>query len=153
MSLIFIHWRRICIVIGVALASLLLVGVFFYIAHAQPLLVVQASTVKYLIISPASAERGVKIPMLEVHIANNGLMLLRGATVISNSFGVIQVSMKWGFADFVWRVQTTSGTKFFTSKGEKETEDDIAIGDIVTVTGILISSGEEPTIVAQFMSE
>ena len=92
-------------------------------------------------------------PMREIHIANNGLMLLRGATVVSNSFGVIRVSMKWGFADFTWQIHTAPGTKFFTSKGEKETVEDIAAGDTVTVTGMLTGNGEEPTIVAEFVSE
>ena len=92
-----------------------------------------------------------KTPMLEMHIANNGLVLLRGARVISNSRGTIRVALAWGSGDFAWKVETDSGTEFLTTEGAKLSLGDIDIGDIVTVTGTLKSSGAEPVLEANYI--
>lgn len=92
-------------------------------------------------------------PIREVHIANTGLMLLRGATVISNSNGVIRVGMEWGSADFTWTLNTDSSTKYLTARGQKQAVEDIAVGDFVTVTGMLAKSGAEPKIDADYVRE
>ena len=92
-------------------------------------------------------------PMREVHIANSGLTLLRGATVISISRDSIRVALAWGSANFTWTVETGYNTKFLTSKGAKETIEDIRVGDVITVTGTLKSSGAEPVVEADFVRE
>lgn len=91
--------------------------------------------------------------MLEVHIANNGLMLLRGARVLSISGSTIHVGMSWGSSDFTWAVETNYNTTFLTSKGEKEALGNVGVGDTVTVTGQLSGSGTEPTIDADVVRE
>ncbi len=155
--------RRIFIAAAISTSALFLAGLFLYTANAQSFIrenslsaagSVSSGTV-YLSASgqPAAVTSTKKAPMLEVHIANNGLMLLRGATVISNSRGTIRVGMVWGSADFTWTVTTDFGTKYLTSKGEKETLEDIKVGDIVTITGMLIESGAEPTINAEHVRE
>lgn len=155
--------RRIFIAAAISTAALFLAGLFLYTANAQSLPLKYNASVAggassgtvYLSASgqPAVATSTKKAPMLEVHIANNGLMLLRGATVISNSRGTIRVGMVWGSADFTWTVKTDFGTKYLTSKGEKETLEDIEVGDIVTITGMLTESGAEPTINAEHVRE
>ncbi len=90
-------------------------------------------------------------PMREVHIANNGLVLLRGATVIEKSRSTIRVSMDWDSMNFTWTITTDSGTKFLTSKGQKAASENIEVGDVVMITGQLVKSGAEPTIDAQFV--
>lgn len=92
-----------------------------------------------------------KKPVHEVNIANNGLVLLRGATVIENSGGTLRVGMTWGAGEFTWKVETDSGTQFMTPTGEKQRIKDIAVGDIVTVTGTLKSVRSEPVIVADYV--
>ena len=156
--------RRIFIAATVSLASLVLAGLFLYVVYAQPLpherssgavRSVSSGTVYLSPSGQAAAAATVikKEPEREVHIANTGLMLLRGATVISSSPGAIRVSMAWGAADFSWTIETDSGTKFLTSNGQKATLEDIAVGDVITVTGQLTKSGAEPTINADYVRE
>ncbi|RJQ35399.1 hypothetical protein C4556_00350 [Candidatus Parcubacteria bacterium] len=161
---IFEFSHRIIVVAAVSIVSLLLSGLLLYVVYAQTSSREQdanntgnvSSGTVHLSGSGQAAEVAIpprKAPMLEVHIANNGLMLLRGARVISTSDNTIRVGMAWGLADFTWTVNKNSGTKFFTSKGEKGTSAEIRVGDIVTVTGMLVESGIEPTIDATFVSE
>ena len=156
--------RRIFIGATVSVVSLVLAVVLFYKVYAQTLPAEDsASSVEsvplgtvYLSDSGQTAARVApteEATMREVHIANNGLMLLRGATVISNVRGTIRVSMEWGSADFTWEVKTDSDTRFVTSKGEKGTLADIQTGNSITVTGQLTGSGAEPTIEANFVRE
>lgn len=94
-----------------------------------------------------------KPPIREVHIANTGLMLLRGATVLSNTGSEIRVGMEWGSADFAWTLKVDSNTKYLTAKGVPQTSKDVVVGDFVTVTGMLITSGAEPRIDAEYVRE
>ncbi|MDO8481678.1 MAG: hypothetical protein Q7S75_01175 [bacterium] len=144
--------QRIFIVAAVSLASLVLAGMFVIQGHAQPLANRTTSA------SPQSSENKAtsatqKVPMLEVHIANNGLVLLRGARVISVSGNTIHLGMTWGSSDVTWAALTHYNTKFLTSDGQKETMADISVGDIVTVTGTLSASGVEPIVNADFVRE
>ncbi len=92
-----------------------------------------------------------KQPTLGVNIANNGLIILRGARVVSSSNGIVRVVTAWDSISFTWGIQTKSFTEFITSRGEKEALEDVRAGDIVTITGDLVQGGVEPVIVAQFM--
>ena len=91
--------------------------------------------------------------MREIHIANNGLVLLRGARVLSVSGTTIRIGIEWDSSDFTWQVNTGYNTKFFSSNGEKETFTDIAAGDSITVTGHLSGAGGNPAVDAQFVRE
>jgi hypothetical protein len=90
-------------------------------------------------------------PILEIHIANNGALLLRGAKVISISNTTIYVITAWDKTNFNWEIRTNPFAKFSTSKGEKLTLTDIKIDDILTVTGQLIEGGAKPIINGQFI--
>ncbi len=92
-------------------------------------------------------------PMLEVHIANNGVVLLRDARVVSQDGDNLHVVMSWGVADFTWLVQTspTLNTSFLRVMGEKGALTDIHVGDLLTITGKLVYGGTEPTISAQII--
>jgi hypothetical protein len=91
--------------------------------------------------------------MLEVHIANNGLVFVRGAQVTSISDGVIRTSMFWGSTDFVWVVKTSGVTKFINQQGQKQNISDVKVGDIVTITGKLASDNDKFIINAEFVRE
>lgn len=92
-------------------------------------------------------------PVQEVHIANNGLMLLRGARVVSKYGSTVRVAMKWGTAEFTWSIWTDSSTNVFAADGQKETLKEVQTGDIVTITGQLLAGGTEPKVLAQFIRE
>ena len=89
-----------------------------------------------------------------MHIANNGLVLLRSAKVVSVDGNNITVSTAWGSADFKWiiRIDTSHfdkrnfGTRFIDRDGKKGSLVDVQVGSIVTVTGALDPAAQEPTI-------
>lgn len=159
-----INSQTILVVGAVAIASLLAIGLFLYQAHAQfsgqKPNEDSLETTSSGVLQP-SAKTGVapnvsrikETQMLEIHIANNGLTLLRGAQVIALSRDTIRVITKWDSADFTWEIQTRFYTKFLTSKGDEETLADIRVGDILTVTGILIKGGADPILIAKFLRE
>ena len=95
-----------------------------------------------------------EIPIYEVHIANNGSILLKDALVISILGDDIRVGMDWDFASFSWRVQTSPtsiGTKFIKPNNEKGEFSEIEVGNLITVTGRILEGGAEPVIDAQFI--
>mgnify|MGYP001586058710 CR=1 FL=1 len=91
---------------------------------------------------------------LEMHIANNGLVLLRSAKVVSVAGKVITVRTAWGSADFIWTIRTnasrfetrTFGTRFIDKDGKAGSLGGIYAGALVTITGALDPNAEEPTI-------
>ncbi len=87
----------------------------------------------------------------EVHIANNGLVLLRDARVLSLSGNTVEVGMTWGSSEFTWSIRTDFSTKFFDPQGEKMRVTNIHIGDIITVTGNITQSGARPIIDADIV--
>ena len=94
-----------------------------------------------------------RAPMMEFHIANNGLALLRGARVVSVSGNIIRVAMEWGSTSFTWSVITQYNTQYLNAKGEKAALSDIQAGDILTVTGTLNTGGTENEVLAQYIRE
>ena len=91
---------------------------------------------------------------LEMHIANNGLVLLRSAKVVSVEGKVIIVRTTWGSADFTWTVRTnvshfetrSFGTRVLDRDGKKDSLGSVQPGMLVTITGTLDSTAEVPTI-------
>ncbi|MCR4281385.1 MAG: hypothetical protein NUV88_03585 [Candidatus Kaiserbacteria bacterium] len=151
---------KILVAIGVSSAVFLFSGLFLYQARAQTFVNSRGNAGSPLAVNKVSAVSsgpavgaGQKAPMLEVHIANNGLVLLRGARVISVSGSTIHVEMSWSSSNMAWAVATTYNTKFLTSKGEKAEIGDIAEGDIIRVTGKLVASGIEPIVDTDIVRE
>lgn len=111
---------------------------------------VAAGSVASLTAVPASSD----VRPLEVHIANNGQVLLRSARVTSINGETISVSTSWGDSGFTWLVRTDArayethkfGTHFINSAGGEESLSDIRPGSLVTITGMLDSSAHSPTI-------
>ncbi len=105
----------------------------------------------YLSGAAASSSASTAEPVREVHIANNGLTLLRGARVLSVSGNTFVLGMTWGPSEFTWVVQTTYSTKFFNQDGEKESVANVHTGDIVTITGKISQGGVKPYISADIV--
>ena len=155
--------RTLLIAASVSIAVVAFTGLFFYQARAQFATsrpsggaVMDPSSGKvYLGAEAAAAASSVPeakhAPILEMHIANNGLVLLEGARVISLSGARIRVEMKWSSGTFAWVAQTNSKTKFFASNGERSALSDIRVGDTLTVTGMLTDGSPERTLNATFV--
>lgn len=102
----------------------------------------------------AATPPNARIPIYEVHIANNGSILLKDARVISILGDDIRVGMDLDFASLGWRIQISPsviGTKFIKPNNEKGEFSDIEVGDLITITGRILESGAEPVIDAQFV--
>ena len=151
--------RRVLIALVVLVSSFLFTGLFLYQAHAQSLESL-SDIRKIMSVSPGKVYLGAQMPptpatksahMLGINIANNGLVLLRGARITSISGETIYVEIKWNSTNLAWVVKTNLNTKFWTSAGEKQSLADMRGGDIVSVTGQLTENGTEPTIYAEFV--
>ncbi|OGG52407.1 hypothetical protein A3H16_02420 [Candidatus Kaiserbacteria bacterium RIFCSPLOWO2_12_FULL_53_8] len=159
----YIFSQRIFTVAAVSVGALLLAGLFLYQVHAPPLAralsagsaaITSSPGKAYLSAqAPVVAVSGEEAPMVEVNIANNGLVLLRGAHVLAMNGGTIHVGMSWGSSDLTWILETNYNTQFLTQNGKKETLSDIQVGDIVTVTGKISGGGTEPIIDTQVVRE
>jgi hypothetical protein len=101
----------------------------------------------------ASSGAAVKNPMHEITIANSGLVLLRGARVVSITGNTIRVELSWGSDSFAWDVHTRYTTLYFASTGAKETLSDIQPGDTVTVTGNLSADNFSNSVDADYVRE
>ena len=157
--------RRILITAAASLSAILVTSLFFKAVSAQALspahhVTGSASDPQKVYLSAAGAAAAAPAatvatptPTREIHIANNGLALLRGALVTSVSDDSIRVTVPFGGEDFIWVLQTSSGTKFITRDGEEEGLADIQAGDSITATGKLAGGGKEPIVIAQFVHE
>jgi RecJ-like exonuclease len=91
--------------------------------------------------------------MREIHVANNGLMLVRGAHVVSIDGTTIRAALGWGATNFAWDVQTDATTLYFDATGKRMTYTDLQIGDIITISGMLVPSESQSIIQAQYVRE
>ncbi|HEY5383430.1 MAG TPA: hypothetical protein VIJ88_02665 [Candidatus Paceibacterota bacterium] len=97
---------------------------------------------------------GVPLFPLEMHIANNGLTLLRSARVVTVNGTTITVSTAWGSTNFKWIVLTNAsnyetrhfGTRFLNRDGQDIVSQGVSVGDYVTITGMLDTAAQEPTL-------
>ena len=125
-------------------------------AYFTPLAYAQTSSDEVRYAQNASVAAGPVTPaarpaMQEVHVANNGLMLVRGAHVVAVSGTMMSIVLEWGSAHLTWTVRATSDTKYFGPTGIRGSADDVQAGDIVSVTGMLSASDPNPSIVAEFV--
>lgn len=88
--------------------------------------------------------------MMEMHIANNGLALVRGARIESLGKNSVTVVAQWGSQTFQWSVEVAPDTKLLNGKGEA-LQRSLRVGDIVTISGELDTSEGSPTIAAKFI--
>jgi hypothetical protein len=95
-------------------------------------------------------------PILEVHMANNGMVFLQGVRVEYISSTKIIVSSAWGSTKIQWILKTNEsyysgrhfGTSFLDPNGNNISTKDIKVGDMITASGILDSSSTELTVKA-----
>ena len=89
--------------------------------------------------------------MLGLNIANNGLVLVRDARILSIAPYTFTASLSWGSENFTWSVRVPYNTKFIHRDGKAGVLADLKEGDTVTITGQLDTNATEPTINAQYV--
>ncbi len=136
--------------LAIVAASLVMAGTLFYMASAMTVpLQYTANAAAAFAPNSATTSR----PLSEMHIADNGLALLRGAAVDSIADGVIHCTLSFDGVAFGWTIDTDANTQFITDTGEKGALADIRNGSSISVTGALKGGGDQPTIEAQYVRE
>lgn len=90
-------------------------------------------------------------PILEIHIANNGMVYLQGARIESVSGTSIVVSTSWNAIKMLWTIRTDEtyygprhfGTNFLDQKGNRLAVGDLRVGDVLKVNGIFEAGQRE----------
>jgi hypothetical protein len=142
---------------GYPLAALGAASIFFVAALAVFLLpIISTPTISKASQLPAAAATSgpYASTTLEVHIAQNGLVLLRGARIEKIQGTTLVVSTAWGSTEFNWSLETNAsqygphsfGTRVMTRDGSKLGLSELAVGDRITVTGTLDTAAQGPTI-------
>lgn len=93
-------------------------------------------------------------PTYEMHIANNGLISMRGARITSISGNSLTAVLSWGSQSFTWNITTSPGSKgttFLNKAGEKISFTDLQVGSYISIAGLLDTSAPDPAIAAQII--
>lgn len=77
---------------------------------------------------------------LEVHINDNGKVLVRGAKVTSVSGTTINAVTSWGNSQITWAVNTGSATELNRRFGGKLNLSEISVGDYLSFTGDIVTT-------------
>ncbi|HYF10303.1 MAG TPA: DUF5666 domain-containing protein [Candidatus Paceibacterota bacterium] len=77
----------------------------------------------------------------EVRMAHNGDVTVRGAKVTAIGNGSLTAVSTWGNISLTWTVLTDSSTKFVTKGDKNSTLSGIKVGDSVSFSGKLASTG------------
>ena len=76
---------------------------------------------------------------LEVHINDNGSVLVRGAKVTAVSGTTITAITEWNGASMSWNINTDATTKFIELKNGQSSVSDVKVGDFVSFSGNLMA--------------
>ncbi len=76
---------------------------------------------------------------LEVHIYDNGSVLVRGAKVAAVSGSTITAVTEWNGASVSWNINTDTSTKFIELKNGQSSVSDVKVGDLVSFNGNLMA--------------
>jgi len=140
---------RLATFFSISIATFILGFIFFAFTYILPgVEIVKAEEVEW---TPPSGKF-----IMEVHIANNGMVFLQGARVESISGTTIVVSTSWNTTKLQWTIYTNGsnygsrqfGTSFLDPKGDSITIKNINVGSIVSVNGTFNMSFVEPTVKA-----
>ncbi len=95
-------------------------------------------------------ERAVSLgSTLEVHISDNGNVLVRGAKVTAVSGSTVTANTSWGATALTWTVNTDSNTQFVHRFGGQSALASVAVGDFVSFQGPLSSTNTGLTVMAK----
>ncbi|MEN9582628.1 MAG: hypothetical protein RL641_582 [Candidatus Parcubacteria bacterium] len=81
---------------------------------------------------------------LEVHITNNGNVLVRGAKVTAINGSSLTATTTWGSSSMTWTINTDSSTKLIRRFGGTSTISEISVGDFVSFQGSLVAGTSTP---------
>ncbi len=90
---------------------------------------------------------------LEIHIFDNGKVLVRGAKVLSVGSSSFTAVNSWGSSTLSWTVNTGSETEFIRRYGGKSNIAEISVGDYVSFNGVLVQTASSFTVDAKAVKD
>ncbi len=84
---------------------------------------------------------------LEVHIFDNGKVLVRGAKVTGVSGTVVSAYTTWGSVTLNWSVNSDAGSKVVRRYGGVSSVSEIAVGDFISFHGNIVTTSSSPIMV------
>ena len=91
---------------------------------------------------------------LEVHIGDDGNVLVRGAKVTAINGSAITATTAWGSASLTWTVNTNASTNLVRRFGGDFTSlSEIATGDLISFTGPLNTTAGQLTVTAKTLKD
>lgn len=90
---------------------------------------------------------------VQLTIAPNGQVMIRGARIDAITADGVTISTGWGSTSFSWRVELTGSTRFVPGSGSVAARKALKVGDIANITGELDTSRAAPTIVASVFKD
>jgi hypothetical protein len=85
---------------------------------------------------------------LEIHVTDNGKVLVRGAKVTGVSGSVVTATTAWGTAIASWTINTSSTTQLVRRYGGNMSSlSEITVGDFVSFSGTIASGATSPFVV------
>lgn len=88
---------------------------------------------------------------LEVHIGDDGRILVRGAKVTSVSGTTLNASVSWGSYSMNWIILTSPATKFQSRPERNNSLAGIQAGDVISFKGTLDSNSSTPSVNASMI--
>ena len=90
---------------------------------------------------------------LEVHINNNGEVLVRGAKVTAITSSSLTATNTWGAAALSWTVNTDANTTFIRRSGGQSSLGEISVGDVISFNGTLVTTAPAFTVQARVVKD
>lgn len=91
---------------------------------------------------------------LEVHVSDNGKVLVRGAKVTAISGNVVSAAVTWGSVSLNWNVVADANTQLVRRSGGASSIAEISVGDFMSFQGMLVTGVSSPlTVQAQVIKD
>jgi hypothetical protein len=90
---------------------------------------------------------------LEVHINDNGKVLVRGAEITAISGTTITAKNMFGSYAMIWTVRTDTDTKFVRKHGGASVVSELSVGDFMSFSGAFDTTATTPTVNASLIKD
>ncbi len=90
---------------------------------------------------------------LEVHINDNGTVLVRGAKVTAVSGNSITAVSSWGSTTLVWTVNVDANTQFVRRSGGASNVGEVTVGDSISFHGSLLTNSNGLVVSARVVKD
>ena len=91
---------------------------------------------------------------LEVHLTDNGKVIVRGAKITAINGTSLTATTTWGSVVMSWTVNTDNSTNFVRRFGGSSGVSEMAVGDIISFKGNLVSGTASPvTVLAKTLKD